>query len=235
MKRLFSLLTVILLLILLCACNEGTGEVGSDGQKEEVHNPTVCTKDGVDEFLAIAGSPEGEGLLSGYSITRDNLYNVTPEAVSRMTDYKIFKASDSCASFILIDGEIHPICEYFGGYGFVSAHPCDYDEDGVTDLIVSSSFGSGIHTSVVSAFNGATKESKTLCTNGDREHDMIVLAQSPSFSSVEMNELPIYYVVYLVEIHVNDGNLANLSYDLSEPFGSIIWENGEILYIPNEG
>lgn len=231
MKRILGILAVVLLLLSICACDE---EMVGDGLNEE-HNSTVCTKDGVDEFLAIAGTLEGESLLSGYGITRDNLYNVTPEAVSSKTDYKIFKTSDSCASFILIDGEIYPICEYFGGYGFVSALPCDYDEDGVIDLLVTSSSGSGIHTSVVSAFNGATKESKVLCRNGDRQYDLIVMAQTPSFSSVDITELPIYYVVYLVEIKVNDGNLADLSYDMCDMFGSIEWENGKIVYLPSEG
>ena len=35
-----------------------------------------------------------------------------------------------------MDNEIYPLCEFFGGYGFVNAIPCDFDNDGMTDIDV---------------------------------------------------------------------------------------------------
>lgn len=219
-----------MLLISLCACSSLCGVE----EHNEEYNSTVCTKDGVDEFIAIAEGLEGNSLLDGYSITRDNVYNVTPLGVAGKTDYKIFKASDSCASFIVIDGEIYSICDYFGGYGFVNAIPCDYNEDGIVDLLVASSFGSGLHRSVISMFNGATKESSVIYTANDHQTDLIVMAQTPALSSVDRNELPIYYVVYSVNIKVNDGNLADLSYAMCDVVGSVQYEDGEVNFKPTD-
>ena len=178
MRRFFCSFFSVLLLISLCSCNNNLSN--SNGQNVK-YNHTVCTKNNIDEFLTIAENMEGDGLFKGINISSDNLYNVTPAAVSTQTDYKIFKTSDSCASFILIDGEIHLLCSYFGGYGFVNAVPCDFDGDGITDLIVASSWGSGMHRSLISIFNAKTKESSILYDTSDTESpdaDLVVMAQT---------------------------------------------------------
>ena len=233
MKRIVSAAIAIILLVSLCSCQFISDLIPGKGEE---YNSLPCTKDGIEEFLAL-GELRGEGLFEGLEINRDNLFNVTPEAVSYKTDYKIFKASDSCASFILIDNEIFPICESFGGYGFVNAVPWDYDDDGVTDLLVASSWGSGIHISTISLFNAKTKESTVIYTTSPENEeriDLIVSTQTPSFSSVDIKELPVYYVVYSVEIKVNDGNLANLSYNMNDVVGSIVYENNELIFKPTE-
>lgn len=228
MKRSFCLLICLALLCSLFSCHGG--DLSGGGQTE---NHLPCSKDDVKEFVSLADGMEGEGLISGYSITEDNIYNVTPDQVTRETNYKIFKAFDSCASFILIDGQIYLLCEYFGGFGFVNAVPCDFDEDGCTDLLVASSFGSGIHRSVISHFNGKTKESTVIFDTSftdEPDRDLIVMASTPSFSSVEVSDLPIYYNIYSVEISVRDGNLAKLSYLPTDIIGSVEWEDGQVVF-----
>ena len=227
MKRSFCLLICLVLLCSLFSCRGG-------GQTE---NHLPCGKDGVDEFISLTEGMKGEGLISGFSITEDNIYNVTPDQVARETNYKIFKASDSCASFILIDGQIYLLCEYFGGFGFVNAVPCDFDEDGCTDLLVASSFGSGAHRSVISHFNVKTKESTVIFDTSltdQPDRDLIVMAATPSFSSAEINNLPIYYNIYCVEISVQEGNLAKLSYLPSDVIGSVEYENGQVVFKSSE-
>ena len=227
MKRSFCLLICLVLLCSLFSCRGG-------GQTE---NHLPCGKDGVDEFISLTEGMKGEGLISGFSITEDNIYNVTPDQVARETNYKIFKASDSCASFILIDGQIYLLCEYFGGFGFVNAVPCDFDEDGCTDLLVASSFGSGAHRSVISHFNVKTKESTVIFDTSltdQPDRDLIVMAVTPSFSSAEINNLPIYYNIYCVEISVQEGNLAKLSYLPSDVIGSVEYENGQVVFKSSE-
>ena len=234
MRRFFCSFFSVLLLISLCSCNNNLSN--SNGQNVK-YNHTVCTKNNIDEFLTIAENMEGDGLFKGINISSDNLYNVTPAEISTQTDYKIFKTSDSCASFILIDGEIHLLCAYFGGYGFVNAVPCDFDEDGITDLIVASSWGSGMHRSLISIFNAKTKESTILYDTSDTETpdaDLVVMARTPSFSSKDPTELPIYYNVYSVEIIVMDGNLADLYYLPADVIGSVICENGEVIFKPTD-
>lgn len=232
MKRSFCLLIGLALLFSLFSCR---GDDQTGGGQNENHLP--YGKDGVDEFISITEDMKGEGLISGFSITEDNIYNVTPDQVARETNYRIFKASDSCASFILIDGQIYLLCEYFGGFGFVNAVPCDFDEDGCTNLLVASSFGSGAHRSVISHFNVKTKEptvifDTSLTDQSDR--DLIVMAATPSFSSAEINNLPIYYNIYSVEISVEEGNLAKLSYLPSDVIGSVEYENGQVVFKSNE-
>ena len=232
MKRSFCLLICLTLLFSLFSCRGG--DLSGDGQTE---NHLPCSKDDVKEFISIAEAMQGEGLISVFSITKDNIYNVTPDQVASETNYRIFKASDSCASFIMIDGQIYSICESFGGFGFVNAVPCDFDKDGCTDLLVASSFGSGIHRSVISHFNGKTKESTIIFDTSltdEPDRDLIVMASTPSFSSAEINNLPIYYNIYCVEISVRDGNLAKLSYLPTDVIGSVEYENGQVVFKSSE-
>ena len=166
-------------------------------QKESVTDytmSTVCNKDSVDEFMSILGEVEGDGLLSGFVLDEKNCYNVTPLSVANETDIKIFKFSDSCASFALIDGGVYEICTSFGGFGFVNAVPWDYDEDGNLDLLIASSWGSGMYRSEISVFNTKTKESTILF---ESTSDLLVgTAVSPALSSKDINDLPIWYEVY---------------------------------------
>lgn len=230
MKHVLILLTALSLLLSLCSCNSVSPDNDGSSNGDVDHMTSVCSKDSVDEFMAIFGEKKGDGLLAGYSITKDNMYNVTPPHVAAKTDYRVFKASDSGASFILIDGEIYTLCEWFGGHGFVNAVPCDFDGDGNTDLLVASSWGSGQHRSEISVFNTVTKKSTVLYTSLE---DLIVMTLSPSFSSQgDPAALPIYYQVYAAKITVNDNNFANLSYVVTDVVGSVQSENGTAVFLP---
>lgn len=235
MKRLCSILITLFVLFTVCSCNQAPPNADTPDPAEQNSMSSACSKDSVDEFLAITGHMQGDGLLSGFSITEENLYNVTPPQVSAATDVKIFKASDSCASFILIDNEIYSICESFGGYGFVNAVPCDFDQDGHTDLLVASSWGSGLHRSIISVFNVETKESTVVydtATTDDPPIDLFVTAETPSTSSSDPTELPTYYRIYSAEIKVNDNNAAKLSYVATDMIGTVEYENGAIVFKP---
>ena len=234
MKRLFCLLLTGIVLISLAACQ--TNADNSDKSGSNVDNMTTsCTKDSVDEFMSIIGEVELGGLSTGMKLDEEHCYNVTPLSVATQTDIKIFKFSDSCFSLALIDGEVYSICESFGGYGFVNAVPWDYDEDGNLDLLVASSWGSGLHRSIISVFNTTTKESIVIydtSTTDNPSVDLFVAAASPSFSSKEPQDLPIYYQVYSANIEVNGNNLADLSYTATGVIGSVVVENGAPVFKP---
>lgn len=229
MKRIISATILLLLLASFCSC-QLISDLVKNGEKE--YEPLPCTKDGIDDFLSIV-ELKGEGLLEGYDLSESNLHNVTPTEVKAETDYRIFKASDSCASFILVDGEIYPICQFFGGYGFVNAVPLDYDDNGVIDLLVASSSGSGIHCSEISLFNATTKESSVVYVSSpDERVDLIIRAESPAFSSKAPSSLPIYYNIYSADIKATDGNLAELSYLVTEKVGTIKITDGKPVFRP---
>lgn len=230
MKKFFCILSLIITLCLLCSCKDNALP---DTMK------TSISKDQVAEFMELLGGEiELGGLSSGYVLDEKHCYNVTPPQVAAETDMKIFKFSDSCASFVLLDNEIYPLCEWFGGYGFVNAVPCDFNNDGNKDLLVASSWGSGMHRSIISVFNSVTKESTVLydtSTTDTSSVDLFVAAATPSFSSKEIEVFPAYYQVYSAKITINDMenyNLADLSYVATDLVGSIEIEDGTPVFKP---
>lgn len=222
MKKLFTVVLVILILSSLCGCRQNAPE-----EKETVSYETMKTaysKEGIEEFLALLKEWEPGNLTSGYSHDETHCYNVTPIQVAVETSMRIFKFSDSCESFVMLDNEIYPLCASFGGYGFVNAVPCDFDEDGNKDLLVASSWGSGMHRSVISLFHSDSKTSTILYDTSTTDTpgvDLIVNATTPSFSSKEMEDLPIYYEVYTARIETTSDNMADLSYLVTGVAGSI--------------
>ena len=238
MKRLFCLLLTGIVLISLTACRTKTDDSTYNSDKSAPstdHITTSCSKDSVDEFMDIIGEVELGGLSAGMTLDKEHCYDVTPLSVATQTDIKIFKFSDSCISLALIDGEVYSICESFGGYGFVNAVPWDYDEDGNLDLLVASSWGSGLHRSIISVFNTTTKESLIVydtSTTDNPSVDLFVATASPSFSSNDPQDLPIYYQVYTANIEINDNNLADLSYTATDVIGSVVVENEAPVFKP---
>ena len=234
MKRLFCLFFTGIILISLTACHSNTENLDKNENNIDCMN-SLCTKDSVEELISIIGEVELGSLSTGMILDEEHCYNVTPLSVSQQTDIKIFKFSDSCVSLALIEGEVYSICESFGGYGFVNAVPWDYDEDGNLDLLVASSWGSGLHRSIISVFNTITKESIVVYDTSITDNpsvDLFVAAASPSFSSKDPQYLPIYYLVYSANIEVNGNNLADLSYAATGVIGTVVTENGTPVFKP---
>lgn len=204
--------------------------------KTERTGHTAVSKDHVPEFIALmGGKQELDGLLNGYALDEEHCYNVTPPLVAQLTDMQIFKFSDSCSSFVMVDNEIYALCVSFGGYGFVDAIPWNFDDDGELDLLVCSSWGSGMHRSEISVFNPVTKES-TLILNGlgtiDPSADIVVYLSAPALSSMQ-EKYPIWFHVFTVDVSLKQ-NFADLSWTLKEDIGYIIMENGEPVFVPWE-
>ena len=115
---------------------------------------------GVDKEIA-----ELLSLLKKQGIKVGNKYdylNVTPERVKRETDYRIFKNTVDFASYIVVDGNVYEICHYLGGFGFSDAFLCDFDNNGVLDLIGCCSWGSGVSRSEVFYFDMNDKSSSVV-------------------------------------------------------------------------
>ena len=232
MKRLFCIFCVIMMLLLLCSCK-------NDGyQKATEYEPhkTSATKDSVQEFLSLLGHVEPGGLLSGCKFDEETCYNVTPPEVAAETNMKIFKFSDSCASFVMIDNEFYPLCDFFGGLGFVNAIPCDFDNDGNKDLFVASSWGSGLHRSVISVFNSVTKESTILydtSTTDTPNTDLIVARSTASIFTDDPNvDEKLYYSVLSVKIDMENNNPVTLAYDVIDVEGHIEYKASTPKFIP---
>ncbi len=95
------------------------------------------TEDGVEEFLTALRS---SGL--SYNTEREFMCRqVTPEGFYEKVGVKLFTVGDQ--NFIYGDGKVRRIGGGFFG-SLISAVPCDYNTDGVTDFLYSYSGGSGI-------------------------------------------------------------------------------------------
>lgn len=95
-----------------------------------------------------------------------NCYNVTTSNLGRL-GIGLFKFKDECDTFLQC-GEV--LCYFavgFGGYGFINAVTCDFDNNGVSDILYTYSYGSGIHRSVVAVFNMTTFAVTTLFSTMD--------------------------------------------------------------------
>ena len=137
---------------------------------------------------------------------------------------------------MLLDDQIYNLCESFGGYGFVNAVPCDFDNDGNKDLLVASSWGSGMHRSIISVFNSVSKESTILydTSTTDTPNADLIVAQSTAniFTGDPEIDEKLYYSVLSVKINIEDNNLSNLSYTVIGVKGHIECEDNTPQFIP---
>lgn len=228
MKKIFCLLCASIMIFLLCSCN--------DNNKYETMKTNI-SKDYVSEFMELLGGEiELGGLSSGLVLDEEHCFNVTPQEVATETDMKIFKFSDSCVSFVVLDNKIYELCDSFGGYGFVNAIPCDFDNDGNKDLLVASSWGSGMHRSIISVFNSVTKKSTVIYDTSYTDTpntDLIVSRSSASlFTDIPDIDEKLYFSVLSVKIDVENNNLANLSYVVDDIEGHIEVKDGVPTFIP---
>ncbi len=232
MKRILCIFCILMMLLGLCSCKDDSSHKSNEYETMK----TSATKDSVEEFVSLLENIEPSGLISGYKFDEETCYNVTPPEVAAETNMKIFKFSDSCASFVMIDNEVYPLCEFFGGYGFVNAIPCDFDNDGNKDLFVASSWGSGLHRSVISVFNSVSKESTILydtSTSDTPSTDLIVARSSANIFTGEPDiDEKLYYSVLSVKINVENNNFANLAYVVTGVEGNIECKDNTPQFIP---
>lgn len=232
MKKILCIFCVLTMLFCFCSCKDDSSHKANEYESMK----TSATKDSVKEFLTLLGNIEPIGLISGCKVNEETCYNVTPPAVATETDMKIFKFSDSCASFVMVDNEIYSLCEWFGGYGFVNALPCDFDNDGNKDLLVASSWGSGVHRSIISVFNSVSKNSTILydtSTTDTPNTDLIVAQSTASFFTGDPNiDEKLYYSVLSVKINIENNSLANLAYVVTGIEGHIECKDNTPQFIP---
>lgn len=232
MKKIVCILCALTVLFLLSSCKNNTPTIN----KHKVVKTNI-SKDYVPEFIELLSEDfELSGLLSGYTLDEEHCYNVTPPQVAAETDMKIFKFSDSSASFVIADGKIYILCTFLGGHGFVNAIPCDFDNDGNKDLLVASSWGSGLHRSNISIFNSVTKESTVIYDNSptaETPADLIVAQSTDNiFTNNPETDEKSYYWVLSVNINVENNNWANLSYVVKGIEGYIEVKDGTPTFVP---
>lgn len=167
------------------------------------------TQDGVEDFLSLQGD-----FKSGYDT--DTCYNITPVTIKENSDYRIFKYDTSCASFLLYEGNIYPLGEWFGGFGVTSMALADMEGDGVPELYFTYSWGSGLHRSHAAYFNPAAKQIVTFAythPNGD----MMITSNNDGRLSL--------YAGLLSRMK----NFVNFDIESTDFISDIVYRNHEIL------
>lgn len=114
-------------------------------------------KEGVDSFYELYS----ERKKGAYIPAKESCYNVTTENLKRM-GIKIFKFKDNCDGYLHYKNDVYEFAPGFGGNGFVNAVICDYDNNGISDILYTFSWGSGIHQSEVCLFDLSTFKAASL-------------------------------------------------------------------------
>ncbi|MBR3988533.1 MAG: hypothetical protein IKK10_04440 [Clostridia bacterium] len=225
MKKILCILFIFIMVFSLGACNSNT-DIDIEPAK------TNISKDGVDEFMSILEAETATN--DSFDFEEENCYNVTPEEILEETDMQIFKFSDSCYSFLMSDGKIYSLCEFFGGYGFVDALPCDFNNDNKKDLLVASSWGSGMHRGEISVFQSGNVGPTVIfdTSSGETLYTDLALEMTPlSVFTGKKKDTDLVFGVWGVEVNSENDNLADLTVEYLEPVGYVKNENNRAVFV----
>ncbi len=170
------------------------------------------TQDDVENFLSLQ-----RDFKSGYD--NDTCYNITPNYIRQNSDYSVFKYDTSSASFLLYEGKVYPLGEWFGGFGVNSMAISDLNGDQKPELYFTYSFGSGLHRSNIAYFDPVEKKVIVF----DYTHlnkDMIVTENNNGGLSL-----------YNADINKID-NFVNFKVEGKGFLTDIIYKNGKIVLDP---
>ena len=134
------------------------------------------TKDKVKELIDLLNQ-KGWDMATinyGYEFSYDTVYNITPPGIADGEDFQIFKCSTSCLSILEYKGQCYELGIGFGGYGLVDMMLYDCNKDGVSDLLYTYSWGSGLHRSCAAYFDFTNCESVVLDVTAGEAEMMLV-------------------------------------------------------------
>ena len=175
-------------------------------------------------FIGEHGTAESKQNRLLPPITVHPLADVTPAEVLEETGCHIFKkpGPDHFDAFLL-DGEHFCVlgCLGMGGYGFTSAVPWDYDFDGVTDLVFTYSWGSGIHRSHLAVFDRNSREERDLFVYYPRDYDPSVLGSDLLVERVTDERGAASCAVYTADVIMDGWNYADLRFTRRAKAGEV--------------
>ncbi|MBQ8967618.1 hypothetical protein [Ruminococcus sp.] len=239
MKRFITVIMAVSLLCLAsCSSDKNTKkDKNSSGDTDVQQEACVVkgTKDDVSDFMADLDKVKDD-LDVKEEFDEKNCYNLTSDLMYEETGIRIFKFSDSCASFAYANGGIHPICNYVGGSGFINAVPWDYDEDGNEDLLVASSCGSGVSRSEISLYNVSTGGYSVIVSSQDIEglddSSVLIVALRNTFLKGSPEAVDIYNV-YEAKLE-QDTSGVDISFEPVKVVGNIVCEDGMVKFEPKK-
>lgn len=162
---------------------------------------------------------------SGYE--DDIIYEITSSTLEGNTNYRIFKYSNSCASYLYYDDSIYQLGEYFGGYGLTSFVPFDGNDDGKDELYFTFSWGSGMHRAQAGYFDPIKKDT-IIFSYSYFDKDWIIVKTDDKTLSL--------YTAEKVNTYKEKTGFAEImmSSDRYSKAGAIIFQNDEVILKLND-
>lgn len=150
-------------------------------------------------------------------------HDVTPPALDGM-DWRIYKHRETFEALLLTADGLAPLGTGFGGIGVTSAAPCAAP-DGSPALLVTYSWGSGIHRAILAFYHPGTQQLTGLAVYWparEEPSEMVILpptlhTETP-FSSYAIAEYP----VWLAEVSI----LSSTDFTLVKPVGTVTENHG---------
>ncbi|MDE6019694.1 MAG: hypothetical protein K2H01_01675 [Ruminococcus sp.] len=162
---------------------------------------------------------------SGYE--DDILYEITSPELEENTDYRIFKYSQSCASYLYYEDSIYQLGEFFGGLGLTSFASADINSDGKDELYFTFSWGSGMHRAKAGYFDPIKKE-PVIFSDSYFDRDWIIVKTDYETLSL--------YTAEMVSSHQEKTAFAKMAMrsDVYSKAATIMFQNDEIILKLND-
>ena len=208
-KRLFAAALFLIFSVSFSGCNS------KDMAAAPLPEDLTFTMNGIQEDIP---GYDAHDIIGTYE--NDTCYNITPEAVSKGSEFTIYKYDPSFTSYLLFDDTIYPLGTLVGGYGVLDMKLVDIDRDGMSEMFFTFSSGSGIHTSSAAYFNPATRETTSLHTWPFGAELMFIRDTGGGLS------------LYSADITIGPESVANYTLEAGDLVGNIVVEKGIASFVP---
>lgn len=240
MKRFVLVFLCAVLAFNAVACEDGEFHVGDlpNNVKNEETEKKEYVKVDTQEFMnALLDAYDAETIKVD-GVFKDHLdikkcAEVTPEGVFEATGVQLFKFVDNHASFMIKDGEIKEACYSLGGSGFSDAIQWDYDQNGVDDLLVAGSCGSGIHRSELYLWDMVKMERVDLSAMYIKSSFLFV--GNIGFDFIDENDHSkgiVLHTIGYTQVKDEENRTVEIIPYRGEDMAEIRMENGVYVYVP---
>lgn len=238
MKRLVLVLLCAVLAFSAMACNDSEVYTGDQPKDAEVTDKKEYERVDTQGFMSALLDAYDAKAVKADGVSKDDLdiekcVEVTPEGVFEATGVQLFKFVDNYASFMIKDGEIKEACYSLGGSGFSDAIPWDYDQNGVEDLLVASSWGSGTHRSELYLWDMVKMEQVDLSAMYIKSSFFSV--GDIGFDFIDENDHSKGIVIYALgytQVKDEENQTVEFIPHRGEDMAEIRMENGVFVYVP---
>ena len=190
--------------------------------------PLICASETPDTLITLRDRDSAPLLTCLPDADISLWHDVTPPALDGMS-WRIYRNAESCSALLLTEDGLFPLGESFGGFGVTSAAPCAA-ADGAPGLLLTYSWGSGMHRSILAFFRPDTQQLIELATHwptGDEPGELILLPPTLRTDSPLSSYAVAEYPVWLADACWSwRAGLADLTITPAVPAGTVTEDHG---------